>query len=367
MSLPARGHARTAALVATTAIVSALLPLSTAQAAPTDCAGALAPAVALSDAQPGYTGVATTTAPDFVGTSTSSWNAHQARSSASIHLTVTLVGAPAPGSFSVSSRSYVSVHGRWTSAGEVASPADLKAALALLHKASPAYLYTARELTRDEVHARGVWPSHDVAAVLETPMSVTSIDPGPSGSTVYTCTDGVSTAHFVVGASGRIDQITLDAPTGTGASRAGVLGAALRAATSARLPRGLTGAGTVTDTLTYSYTLPVVPLPSMWRSTTYQRLFTALESLHLRALVSAVAAGVALTADGEAGGHASVGAIRRFARIVVATGNREGLIQLRVGYHPGGVWIAATNPFTGARVAYSLVAGPHGTKVARVG
>jgi hypothetical protein len=284
-----------------------------------------------------------------------------------MHLTITLVGDPVPGSFSVSSRSYVSVHGRWSSLGEIAPPADLKAALALLHKASPAYVYAARESTRDEVHARGVWPSHDVAAVLESPMSVTSTDPGSAGGTVYTCTDGVSTAHFVVGTSGRIDQITLDAPAGARVSRSGMLGSALRSATSARLSHGLTGVGTVTDTLTYSYALPVVPLPSMWRSTTLQRVLTALQSLHLRAFVSATAGAVALNADGEAGGHASVAAIRRLARVVVATGNREGLIQLRVGYHPGGVWIAATNPFTGARVAYSLIAGPHGTKVTRVG
>ena len=380
MSVQGRLGTRSAALLAATAVLTALLPIVGAQAATTDCATVLAPAVALSDAQPGYSGVSASTTPDGSGTATSRWNPAQVRASLDMRLsfTVTVDGKPHP--FSFATTTLASTHARWASLGNFASARDVTAALALLHKAAPAFTASPREATADEVHASGVWPSHDVAALLDGPLPVTDTAPGVGGNTVYTCSDGSLTARFTVGASGLLDQIAVEAPAGAFAKGTGLLATAHRSAARAREARGLTGSSRVTssgvtpalqkDTLVYTYAVPTITLPTAAHTTTYERLFTALQAIHLREQVAGTAAQIArLTTQSLSFRHtrATVADVRHFARLLVRAPNSFGFIPLRIGYHPGGVWIAATNPFTGARVAYSVLVGRHGVRSARVG
>ena len=366
--LRTHGPRLAAGAVVATLAVTGLTPLTAAEAAPADCATALAPFLATSDAQPGYTGHAVDHLGIGTADSTSRWDSRLVRSGLDSALTLDLVVAGRPLHITTATSSVTTRQARWTTVPTgLGTRRTRSGALVLLHKSAPLWFVDATPSTVDDVHSSGVWPSHDASLFLATASVLTGTAPGPDGSTVYSCGGAADEATFTVTAAGLVSQVTFEG-TGSAArtSAHGLVGSVRRAAADLRsAARG--GARTVaapTDSITidYTYARPSISVPSRSHVVLLQRYAMALEAVDLRASVHTAASIVALvTNQGRTATHKRVtaGEIQRNAAMIVTGLNAFQTIQYRVGKHPGSVWIAATNPFTGERVAYrvGIVAG----------
>jgi hypothetical protein len=378
MSVPKISVRRLVAASAATIVVTGLLPVAAAQADPVqDCATVLAPAIAASDARPGYSARMTDVADTFSADLTSSWSAATVRStlSGTVAISVDINGQKQ--TFTSTMDSFVARNGSWTSLPDrFASPHDIATALALLGKHTPAYLFAAKAVTSTAVHQQGVWPSHDVAGFLARPLPVTGTAPAADGGTVYTCAGTDVTETYTVNAAGLLSQVSVVGAASPGATNArGLVGTARRATAAARAKatalraRAATASGSETVTLDYTYAKPAIALPTWSQTVTALQLETAVEAIHLRHSVFGVAGMVATAADAGVGPRhhkVTTADIRRISHLVVRFVNDFQIIQIRVGYHPGGVWLAATNPFTGERVAYRVRVSDGRAKVSKI-
>ena len=371
--LRAHGPRLAAAAVATLA-VTGLAPLTAAHAGPADCATTLAPFLATSDAQPGYTGHATEDLGFGSADATSAWDAALVRSSVDARLTLDLqVGGRLVHS-SVRTASVTTSQARWTTV-----PADLgnrrtrAAALALLHKSAPLWAVVVEPATTDEVHASGVWPSHDADQFIDPGLPVTTVAPGAGGSTVYTCADPSVTATITVSSTGLVSQMVSTSSSSAARAAHGLVASVRRAAVSLRSSaRGAArNAAPAIDTITldYTYARPVIALPTRAHVVELNTYRAALESVDLRSSVAGAASAVAREANTERTRkhpRTRAGIVQHLARQLVKEANRFQVIQYRAGLHPGSVWIAATNPFTGERVAYRIGVVRGTAKVTRI-
>jgi hypothetical protein len=362
-------RARFAALTVATIAITALTPLAGAQAAPQDCATVLAPALAASDAQPGYSGRATDVSDSVQAEVTSAWNSAMVRSGLHGSVTVSFVLDGRPFTSTSEIAGVTTTSGSWASAPDTFSSAKERAqVLALLRRQAPLSIYTRRTSSAADVHAAGVWPSHDVAGFLSDPAPVTSVTPGADGATVYACEIPGGSVTFTVNAGGLLSQIAASAvPSGsvTSAGR-GLVASARTAMHAARASAhvGRSGApATESLTLDYTYAVPTIRLPKSDHTTTLTMYRIAVEAVHLRDSVHQTAVLVAMAVNaGRSPRHprATTADIRRLAHVIVVSFNQLSYIDMRVGYHPGGVWIAATNRLTGEKIAYRVRA-THGT------
>jgi len=356
-------RARLAALSVATIAVTALTPLAGAQAVPQDCATVLAPALAASDAQPGYSGHVSDVSDSVHAEVTSAWNSAMVRSGLHGSVTVSFVldGQPFTSTSEISGVS--TTKGSWTSPPDTFSSAKERAqVLALLRRQAPLSIFTRRTVSAAEVHAAGVWPSHDVGGFLTDPAPVTSVAPGADGATVYACELPGGSVTFTVNAGGLLSQIAATAvPSGsvTVAGR-GLVASARTAMRAARASAhvGRSGASaTESLTLDYTYAVPTIRLPRSDHTTTLTMYRIAVEAVHLRDNVHQTAVLVAMAVNaGRSPRHprATTADIRHLAQVIVSGFNQFSYIDMRVGFHPGGVWIAATNRLTGEKVAYRV-------------
>ena len=371
--LRTHGRRLAAAAVATLA-VAGLTPLTAAHAGAADCATTLAPFLATSDAQPGYTGHATETLGFGTADATSAWDSRLVRSSLDARLTLDLQVGGQTVHTSVRTRSVTTTQGRWTIVpDELGTRRTRAGALALLHKSAPLWAVVLERSTADEVHASGVWPSHDAEQFLGTAVPVTNVAPGAGGSTVYTCGDPSLTATVTVTGDGLVSQMVLTTSSTAARASQGLVGSVRRDAASLRATaRGAARtAAPASDTITldYTYARPVIALPTRAHVVVLRTYRAALEAVDLRLSVHLAASFVALKANrGRTATHKRVTAsdVQRLARQLVNRANPFQVIQYRAGLHPGSVWIAATNPFTGERVAYRVGVVRGTAKVSRI-
>jgi hypothetical protein len=367
--------ARLAGLTVATLAVTALTPLAAAQAVPADCATVLAPALAASDAQPGYSGHVSDVSDSVHADLTSAWNSALVRSGLHGSVTLNLVIAGVPLTSTSEIAGVTTTTGSWTTPSDsFASPAERSQVLRLLGKKAPLSVYSKKSSSADDVHAAGVWPSHDVAGFLRDPAPVSSTTPGPDGAIAYTCDLPGAAATFTVNGAGLLSQIAVTGvPSGsvsvTGHGLVAAARTALRAARASAHVRASGAPATETLTLDYTYAMPVIRLPKSDHTTTQTMYRIAVEAVHLRDSVRQTAQLVALAANAGRGPRhprVTTADIRELAHVIVGGFNQFSLIDMRVGFHPGGVWIAATNRLTGEKVAYS-VRTSHGTaKVSKV-
>jgi hypothetical protein len=365
---------RFAAAAVATLAVTGLTPLTAAHAGPADCATTLAPFLATSDAQPGYTGHATESLGFGTADATSAWDSRLVRSSLDAQLTLDLQVGGQTVHTSVRTASVATTRARWTTVpAELGNRRTRAGALALLHKSAPLWSVVVGRSTAGEVHASGVWPSHDAEQFLGTAVPVTDVAPGASGSTVYTCGDASLTATVTVTSGGLVSQMTLTSTSNAARATQGLVGSVRRAAASMRAAaRGAARtAAPASDTITldYTYARPVISVPNRAHVVELRTYRAALEAVDLRLSVHMAASFVALDANrSRTATHKRVtaGDVQRLARRIVGLVNPFQVIQWRAGLHPGSVWIAATNPFTGARVAYRVGVVRGTAKVTRI-
>jgi len=349
---------RLAAAAVATLAVTGLTPLTAANAGAADCATTLAPFLATSDAQPGYTGHATDQLSIGSADSTSGWDPRLVRSSVSSVFALDLVVGGRPIHISTSSSSVTTTQARWTTVPTGLGTRRTRAgALVLLHKTAPLWFVDARPSTVDDVHGSGVWPSHDVSSFLTVTTLLTGTAPGPNGSTVYTCSDANLQTTVTVTAAGLVSQATFEGPSAAVTSARGLVGTVRRAAAKLRTATRTVAAPTDTMTIDYTYARPTISVPSRSHVVLLPRYNQALEAVDLRASVHTAASIVALVSNQESAAArkpVTAGQVQRNAAEIVTGLDAFQTIRYRVGKHPGSVWIAATNPFTGERVAYRV-------------
>ncbi|MBI1376044.1 MAG: hypothetical protein GC157_00950 [Frankiales bacterium] len=348
---------RVLAATALALALSALLPATRASAAPADCATTLAPVLAASDAELGYSGVVRLGLGSDRLEAWSIWNSVQVAAAVHVRLSSQIPTTP-PFTVAIDTSAYDSTRAEWVSLNREDRTRDEARALVLLHRREPVFLENVGRRTPEQVHLSTAWPSHDVASVLPAGLPVTATAPGTDGGTVYTCSDAGTTLTAVVDPAGRLERLTGTLPAGSVGGPA--LTASLQRQVRSAVRHGSATATTDTESvsLAYTYGLRQVRLPSAARSVTETMLRRAIESLHLRASVRSVADAVSRAAKlavTPRHPHVTVADLVRLAAGQVRRYDARHLVPLRAGTHPTGVWIAATDPFSGGRIAYSVL------------